>query len=252
MFWLIGREYEYADALVFRQAWQAGDLDRADAAGLSAGLLLIAAHWDADAAQIRAHAFPPFEPHAVRPFWTEVAQAVPNEALRNPSIRIAEISAWALLVSNFWDADAARIDALGLEQNGATLCGPFWEAVRRRIWRLQWQGLPTVIAKALTAREDSYRSTATARLRENVEIEARRRGYWGGYAAPEAVALYLYRMHDGCLDRVMRALSLARARYPGERARLYLREIARAAMRLNGEREGLVRHADRPLLMSDA
>lgn len=252
MFWLHGRDFEFEDALIFRRAFQAGDLAPDEAAGLTAGLLLIATHWDATAAQIRAHAIAPFEPHAIRTFWVEVAQSVPQEAQRNPSIRIAEISAWALLVNNFWDADAARIDALGLEQNGATLCGPFWEAVRRRIWRLQWQGLPTVIAKALTAREDSYRTAATARLRENVEIEARRRGYWGGYAAPDAVALYLYRKHDDGLDRVMRALSLARARYPGERARLYLREIARAAMRLDGEREGLVRDADRPLLMSDA
>lgn len=252
MFWLIGREYEYADARVFRQSWQAGDLDRADAAALTAGLLLIVAHWEADAALVQAKALQPFEPQAARPFWDAVARAVPREALRNPSIRIAEISAWALLANNVWDADAARIDALGLEMNGATLCGPFWEAVRRRIWRVQWHGLPTRIAKTLTAREDSYRSTATARLRETVEIEARRRGYWGGYAAPDAVALYLYRMHECCLEPVMRVLSLARARYPGTRARLYLREIARAAMRLDGEREGLTRDAECPLLMSDA
>lgn len=252
MFWLHGRDFEFEDAVIFRRAFQACDLDGEEAAGLTAGLLLIATHWDADAAQIRAHAIAPFEPHAVRRFWIEVAQSVPKEAQRNPSIRIAEVSAWALLTSNFWDADAARIDALGLEVNGATLCGPFWEAVRRRIWRLQWQGLPMRIAKDLTAREDSHRSITTARLRENVEIESRRRGYWGGYAAPDAVALYLYRMNEGCLDRVMRALSLARARYPGERARLYLREIARAAMRLDGEREGLITTAAAPLVMTDA
>jgi hypothetical protein len=55
MFCLLGRDFEFEDALIFRRAFHMGNLDYDESTGLTASMFLSATHWDADGAQLSAH-----------------------------------------------------------------------------------------------------------------------------------------------------------------------------------------------------